>query len=84
MAFRTSEKQPEGPHVKEEVLINSKFKYKLIFFKLLGDCRSQPCENGGTCVELGDTTICQCSSGFTGSICQGSECVNLFHPVLEE
>ena len=32
MAFRTSEKQPEGPHVKEEVLINSKFKYKLIFF----------------------------------------------------
>ena len=48
------------------------------------DCRSQPCENGGTCVELGNTTICQCSSGFTGSICQGSECVNLFHPIPEE
>ena len=36
MAFRTSEKQSEGPHVKEEVLINSKFKYKLIFFNYQG------------------------------------------------
>lgn len=32
MAFRTSEKQPEDLHLKEEVIINSKFKYRLIFF----------------------------------------------------
>ena len=35
MAFRASEKQPEDLHVKEEVIINSKFKYKLNFFFLI-------------------------------------------------
>lgn len=30
--FRTSEKKSEDLHVKEEVIINSKFKYKLFFF----------------------------------------------------
>ena len=35
MAFRTSEKQPEDLHLKEEVIINSKFKYRLIFFLII-------------------------------------------------
>ena len=35
MAFRTSEKQAEDLHVKEEVIIYSKFKYKLIFLLII-------------------------------------------------
>ena len=35
MAFRTSEKQPEDLHVEEEVIINAKFKYKLVFFLII-------------------------------------------------
>ena len=33
-------------------------------------CDSDPCQNGGTCIEgFGPVTSCNCTSGFTGSIC---------------
>lgn len=33
-----------------------------------GVCGSQPCQNGGTCVENGDNYECQCHARFTGML----------------
>ena len=35
----------------------------------LNRCRSNPCTNGGTCVNLPDDFRCSCAPGFTGSDC---------------
>ena len=33
-------------------------------------CESNPCANGGTCVQEGDSFRCECQGGFTGPRCQ--------------
>ncbi|XP_039896049.1 sushi, nidogen and EGF-like domain-containing protein 1 isoform X2 [Simochromis diagramma] len=43
------------------------------------DCRSLPCQNGGTCVNGGDTFICDCADGFKGRQCELS-CQRVPHP----
>ncbi len=35
-------------------------------------CSSNPCANGGACVEIGSSFLCQCSVGFTGAQCMQS------------
>ena len=35
----------------------------------IDECASNPCLNGGTCVDRLDGFTCQCTSGFTGPIC---------------
>jgi len=39
-----------------------------------GCCRSSPCQNGGTCIELCDNVTrkfeCICKSGFSGRVCE--------------
>uniref|UniRef100_A0A3Q4H8C9 Sushi, nidogen and EGF-like domain-containing protein 1 n=1 Tax=Neolamprologus brichardi TaxID=32507 RepID=A0A3Q4H8C9_NEOBR len=42
------------------------------------DCRSLPCQNGGTCVNGGDTFICDCAAGFKGRQCE--LCQRVPHP----
>ena len=32
----------------------------------VNDCEIQPCSNGGSCKDLGNMYMCQCSLGFTG------------------
>lgn len=34
------------------------------------DCRNLPCQNGGTCVNDGDSFICDCTVGFKGRQCE--------------
>ncbi|XP_028259487.1 sushi, nidogen and EGF-like domain-containing protein 1 isoform X2 [Parambassis ranga] len=43
------------------------------------DCRSLPCQNGGTCVSGGDSFICDCAAGFKGKQCELS-CQRVPHP----
>ncbi|XP_034035125.1 sushi, nidogen and EGF-like domain-containing protein 1 [Thalassophryne amazonica] len=43
------------------------------------DCRSLPCQNGGTCVNGGDSFVCDCTDGFKGRQCELS-CQRLPHP----
>ncbi|KAE8294410.1 Sushi, nidogen and EGF-like domain-containing protein 1 [Larimichthys crocea] len=43
------------------------------------DCRSTPCQNGGTCVNGGDSFICDCAAGFKGKQCELS-CQRVPHP----
>jgi EGF-like domain len=39
----------------------------------LAPCSTEPCLNGGTCIELSATTYsCECASQFTGDRCQTS------------
>uniref|UniRef100_A0A8C4HVR7 Sushi, nidogen and EGF-like domain-containing protein 1 n=1 Tax=Dicentrarchus labrax TaxID=13489 RepID=A0A8C4HVR7_DICLA len=43
------------------------------------DCRSLPCQNGGTCVNGGDTFACDCVAGFKGRQCE-LLCQRVPHP----
>uniref|UniRef100_A0A3Q3WAJ4 Sushi, nidogen and EGF-like domain-containing protein 1 n=1 Tax=Mola mola TaxID=94237 RepID=A0A3Q3WAJ4_MOLML len=42
------------------------------------DCRSLPCQNGGTCVNVGDSFVCDCTAGFKGRQCE--MCQRVPHP----
>uniref|UniRef100_A0A671W0Q0 Sushi, nidogen and EGF like domains 1 n=1 Tax=Sparus aurata TaxID=8175 RepID=A0A671W0Q0_SPAAU len=43
------------------------------------DCRSLPCQNGGTCVNGGDAFICDCAARFKGRQCE-LLCQRVPHP----
>ncbi|XP_076009719.1 sushi, nidogen and EGF-like domain-containing protein 1 [Genypterus blacodes] len=43
------------------------------------DCRTLPCQNGGTCGKGGDSFICDCAAGFKGRQCELS-CQRVPHP----
>uniref|UniRef100_A0A8C2XCD3 Sushi, nidogen and EGF like domains 1 n=1 Tax=Cyclopterus lumpus TaxID=8103 RepID=A0A8C2XCD3_CYCLU len=43
------------------------------------DCRSLPCQNGGTCVSGGDSFICDCAAEFKGRQCE-LLCQRVPHP----
>ena len=36
----------------------------------INDCASNPCLNGGQCVDEVDSFRCQCASGFNGKRCE--------------
>ncbi|VDI40497.1 Hypothetical predicted protein, partial [Mytilus galloprovincialis] len=37
-------------------------------------CDDEPCRNGGTCIEVGESFNCDCPIGFNGSKCEDSPC----------
>lgn len=37
----------------------------------MDQCRSQPCKNGGTCLQDMNNYKCQCREGFRGTNCEG-------------
>ena len=50
---------------------------------MIDNCASEPCHNGGTCINDVGTYTCQCASGFSGSNCDinnddciGNQCEN--------
>ncbi|XP_062853195.1 sushi, nidogen and EGF-like domain-containing protein 1 [Trichomycterus rosablanca] len=43
------------------------------------DCRTQSCQNGGTCVPSGDSYSCECPAGFKGRQCE-LYCQRIRHP----
>lgn len=55
-------------------------KVETIIEKLGEDnCRSSPCENGGTCMDLYDSFVCHCPSEWDGPTCSNdvNECIIL-------
>ncbi|XP_030647438.1 LOW QUALITY PROTEIN: sushi, nidogen and EGF-like domain-containing protein 1 [Chanos chanos] len=47
--------------------------------ELSWDCRSQPCQNSGTCVKDGDSYSCDCAANFKGRQCE-LFCQRVPHP----
>jgi hypothetical protein len=50
------------------------FTYDMLFYNVVREnpCNSIPCSNGGTCQRLtADTYQCQCTPGYTGTLCEG-------------
>ncbi len=47
------------------------------FFSFLAGsyCRSDICQNGGTCVEATGTFTCRCAEGYTGYVCDNGKCL---------
>lgn len=37
-------------------------------FTNIDECESQPCQNGGHCVDLVDGFLCQCLPGYSGKV----------------
>uniref|UniRef100_A0A668A7E5 Sushi, nidogen and EGF like domains 1 n=1 Tax=Myripristis murdjan TaxID=586833 RepID=A0A668A7E5_9TELE len=52
---------------------------KAIRHQLPRDCRSRPCQNGGTCVKGSDSFSCDCATGFKGRQCE-LLCQRVPHP----
>lgn len=50
------------------------------FFSDLDECASNPCAQGGTCVDLEDGFECLCPPQWEGKTCQiGEEHINYTH-----
>ena len=76
------------PAHQEIIVIKNKSDYKVnleIAFLILerkqiyldiNDCYSDPCQNGGTCVDGVDSYTCNCPTGFTDVNCQTSKSLN--------
>ena len=50
------------------------FTYDMLFYNVVREnpCNSIPCSNGGTCQRLtADAYQCQCTPGYTGTLCEG-------------
>ena len=35
----------------------------------IDECESNPCQNGGTCLDGEDGFMCECPEGFEGQLC---------------
>ena len=44
-----------------------------MIFLDIGECSSDPCQNGGTCIDDINVFTCICVSGYTGDLCETSE-----------
>jgi len=47
-------------------------------------CQNNPCNNGGTCLVVGDTFQCNCPPGFRGPRCDGKSMVDVFFSLKDE
>jgi hypothetical protein len=45
---------------------------RITFTYVINNCLSNPCQQGGTCVNGVNSFICICPTGYTGSICQNN------------
>lgn len=43
------------------------------------DCQSEPCENGGTCIDKIDSFLCLCLPSYGGDTCEKGESENTTH-----
>ena len=48
----------------------------ILFLSDVNECESNPCRNGGTCVNQWHRYSCMCQLGFTGYNCERSKCFN--------
>ena len=52
----------------------------LVVYADENECSSNPCQNGGTCMDAVNAYSCRCRNGFSGVNCQRCECrVHILH-----
>ena len=51
----------------------------LCFFTDVDDCQSEPCENGGTCIDKIDSFLCLCLPSYGGDTCEKGESESAEH-----
>ena len=47
------------------------FNSSFLLITVPASCFSNPCHNGGTCIELESGFNCQCTADYEGNICDG-------------
>ena len=65
----------EGKRYNVHVCSNAGIKIWITLNKILAninECASNPCENGGICVDLANMFSCSCHAGFTGAACESN------------
>ena len=50
-------------------------------FSVTNECASNPCQNGGQCLDTMGMFICQCTPGFSGETCTRSEYSSKILPI---
>ena len=59
---------------KQVVFCHLERAFKMIgTFLDIGECSSDPCQNGGTCIDEINAFACICIIGYTGDVCETSE-----------
>ena len=66
--FSSSEIRHSSHPQKKSIILNS-----TSFKTDMDECSSNPCFNGGTCVDQVNGYVCNCQSGYGGTRCQTSE-----------
>ena len=46
--------------------------WRFFHFPDINDCSPDPCQNGGTCVDLVGSYRCDCKTGYSGTNCETS------------
>ena len=54
----------------------------LSFIADINECSSNPCLNGGTCVDQVNGYVCNCQPGYNGVRCQTGECLLPLPPLV--
>ena len=45
----------------------------MLFYVVIDNCQSSPCQNAGTCTNDVNKYTCTCQPGYTGANCQSGE-----------
>ena len=66
---------PALPEINAKRVTFYAFDCARVFLILLdiGECLSDPCQHGGTCVDNINAFTCICTIGYTGNVCETSK-----------
>ena len=84
ISIKTGDNNSQTHSVDNEIIINSfkflqtgftriYFIYFVLFSLDIDECKSSPCQNGGTCIDAVNSFKCNCRGGFQGKKCEISE-----------